>query len=239
MPMRQLALDIGLAPPATLDSFIPTGNEAVLAHLRQWLVSDAVGAVPLYLWGPAGCGKTHLLDAAQALLAERGLQSARLRADAHDGDRVPDTDPAAAAAEDDDAADAVLLDDVHRYDAARQQAAFARFVLAQTAGRRVLAAGDAPPADLPLRDDLRSRLGWGHVFRLEPLGDAACRAALRQAADARGLMLRDEVLDYMLRRFPRDLRSQVALLEALDAYALRAQRAVTVPLLRAMLEDRT
>ena len=97
--------------------------------------------------------------------------------------------------------------------------------------------GSLPPADLPLRDDLRSRLGWGHVFQLHALDEAARRAVLRQEADARGIFLGDEVMDYMLSRFSRDLGSLMQLLNQLDAYALQAQRAITIPLLKAMLEE--
>ena len=101
----------------------------------------------------------------------------------------------------------------------------------------MLAAGNLPPADLPLRDDLRSRLGWGHVFQLQLLDETARRAVLRQEADARGVFLGDEVMDFMLNRFSRDLGSLMQLLDQLDAYALRTQRAITIPLLKAMLES--
>jgi len=100
----------------------------------------------------------------------------------------------------------------------------------------VLAAGSVPPADLPPRDDLRSRLGWGHVFQLHLPDETARRAVLRQEADARGIFLGDDVMDYMLRRFSRDLGSLMQLLDQLDGFALRTQRAITIPLLKTMLE---
>jgi DnaA family protein len=69
------------------------------------------------------------------------------------------------------------------------------------------------------------------------LGEAERRAVLRQEADARGVFLGDEVMDYMLSRFSRDLGSLMQLLDQLDAFALRTQRAITIPLLRTMLES--
>jgi DnaA family protein len=94
-----------------------------------------------------------------------------------------------------------------------------------------------PPVDLRLREDLRTRLGWGHVFAVVPLAEPEMRAALRREADRRGLFLSDEVLDFLLRRFARDLKHLTERLDALDAYALRAKRAPTLPLLRQMLAE--
>ena len=91
--------------------------------------------------------------------------------------------------------------------------------------------------DLPLREDLRSRLGWGVVFALQPLAEAEARAVLRRAADHRGIFLSDEVMDYLLTRFARDLAHLMALLERLDEFALSQKRAVTVPLLKQMLAE--
>ena len=101
----------------------------------------------------------------------------------------------------------------------------------------MLAAGAMPPADLKLREDLRTRLGWGHVFQLQVLSEPERRAVLRQAADARGVFLSDEVMDFILTRFSRDLDSLMQLLDHLDAYALQTQRAITIPLIRSMLES--
>jgi DnaA family protein len=60
---------------------------------------------------------------------------------------------------------------------------------------------------------------------------------LRQNADERGIFLSDEVMDFMLNRFSRDLGSLVQLLDQLDGYALQTQRTITIPLLKSMLED--
>lgn len=223
--MKQIALDIGLARGPTLGSFRAGSNGAALAHLRLWSGSRTRSPVPTYLWGPGASGKTHLLVAVREALRCHGAAAGWMDAG------MPEP-PAFS-----DQWAAVLLDDVHLYTAVQQQAAFNWFVNAQTLSRGVLAAGLLPPADLPLREDLRTRLAWGHVFQLQVLGESERRAVLRQEADARGVFLRDEVMDFMLTRFSRDLGSLMALLEQLDAYALQTKRAVTIPLIKSMLEN--
>jgi DnaA family protein len=130
---------------------------------------------------------------------------------------------------------AVLLDEVHLYSPVQQHAAFTWFVNAQTHQRWVLAAGDQPPALLQVRDDLRTRLGWGLVYQLHALSDEEKLAALRAHVYARGVHLAEDLLPYLLTHLPRDLRSLTAALDALDAFALARQRALTVPLLKEWL----
>jgi len=102
----------------------------------------------------------------------------------------------------------------------------------------LIATGNAAPIGLTVREDLRTRLGWGLVFHLQALDDAGKQEALRQAARTRGLTLADEVPGYLLTHFRRDMHSLMQLLDALDRYSLEQQRAVTLPLLRAMLAQR-
>ena len=101
----------------------------------------------------------------------------------------------------------------------------------------LVATGNAPPMGLAVREDLRTRLGWGHVFALAPLGEAEVRAALRREADRRGTFLSDEVMDYLLTRFARDLKHLMAQLDRLDEFSLASKRAITVPLLKRMLSE--
>ena len=225
MKMKQLALDIALGRVPSFASFHAGPNEAAARHLQLWAGSPTRSPVPTYLWGASGSGKTHLLKAVGEVLREQGALVGWL-------------DPAIAEPPPyDERWAAVLMDDVHHYGAVQQHAAFSWFVQAQSLQRGVLAAGLLPPADLALREDLRTRLGWGHVYHLHVLSEAERRAVLRQAADARGIFLGDEVMDFVLVRFSRDLGSLMQLLERLDAYALQTQRAITIPLVKAMLED--
>jgi DnaA family protein len=223
--MKQLPLDIGLARAPTLSSFLAGPNEAAWKHLQLWAGSPTRSPVPTYLWGPPASGKTHLLKAVQECLREQGASAGWL-------------DPSIAEPPPfDERWAVVLLDDVHRYNAVQQHAAFSWFVQAQALQRGVLSAGALAPAHLQLREDLRTRLGWGHIFELHVLSEPERRAVLRQAADARGVFLGDDVMDFILHRFSRDLGSLMQLLEHLDAYALQTQRAITIPLVKAMLEN--
>jgi DnaA family protein len=126
----------------------------------------------------------------------------------------------------------VIADDVDNLDAPAQQALFIAINAAREGGPAVLAAGNAPPSALSLREDLRTRLGWGLVYHLKPLGDAEKALYLRGEASRRGLELADEVVWYLLHHLPRDLPSLHAVLDRLDRHALARQRAVTLPLVR-------
>ena len=227
--MKQIALDIGLANAPVFGNFFAGPNTAALSHLQLWAGSPLRSPVPTYLWGEPGSGKTHLLKAAVAALQQQGARIGWLDASV--------TEPP----EFNEAWVAVVLDDCHLYTAVQQQVAFNWFVNAVSSAdgepRGVLAAGSVPPADMLLRDDLRSRLGWGHVYELHALSETERRGVLRAQADARGIFLSDEVISFVLSRFSRDLSSLMQLLNQLDGYALQTQRAITVPLLKAMLES--
>jgi DnaA family protein len=226
--MKQLVLDMGLPTGPSLKNFCAGPNEAALAHLKLWLGdSNSVlrSPVPTYLWGGGGSGKTHLLKALRSALQQQGASVGWLDASV----QLP--------AEFDERWACVLMDDVHAFNAEQQQSAFNWFVHAQTLQLAVLATGALPPADLKLRDDLRTRLGWGHVFALQALSEPERRAVLRQAADARGIFLSDEVMDFMLTRFSRDLGSLMELLNLMDGYAMQTQRAITIPLIKSMMDN--
>ena len=227
--MKQIALDIGLASAPSFDNFFAGPNDAALKHLQLWAGNSLRSPVPTYLWGEAGNGKSHLLKAFAEVLCEQGATVGWLDASVLE---PPEFDERWVA---------VLMDDCHLYTAVQQQAAFNWFVNAMSAAdgqpRCVLAAGALPPADLALREDLRTRLGWGHVFALHALTDAERRAVLRQEADARGVFLGDEAMDFILSRFSRDLGNLMQLLDQLDGYSLQTQRAITIPLIKSMLDN--
>ena len=228
--MKQLVLDMGLGKGPSLSNFCIGPNAAALAHVQDWLgepgpTAAPRSAVPTYLWGPSGCGKSHLLHAVRNALQAQGQHVGWLDATTANADAF------------DEAWVAVLMDDVNAFDAAHQQAAFNWFVNAQTQPIAVLAAGSLPPADLQLRDDLRTRLGWGHVFALQALDDTQRREVLRANALARGIALSDEVMDFMLTRFSRDLGSLIELLDLMDGFALQTQRAITIPLIKTMMDN--
>jgi DnaA-homolog protein len=219
--MKQLPLPIVAPAAARFETFMSGANAAAVQHLQQL----AAQAAPVYLWGPSGCGKTHLLHALAEARHERGERVGWFDA----ASRPPWVmEPGYTL---------LLLDACDRYDEAQQASAFALLVEAQSHDVAWVSAARVPPVDLPLREDLRTRLGWGPVFALQNLPEEQARAVLRRESDRRGIFLSDDVMDYLLTRFARDLSHLMALLERLDGFALSEHRSVTVPLLKKMLSE--
>jgi DnaA family protein len=131
---------------------------------------------------------------------------------------------------------ATVADDVDRLDQPAQIALFNAINEARQSGGRVLAAGNAPPSQLPLREDLKSRLAWGLVYQVKPPSDEERAQYLRAEAGRRGMRLPEDVVSYLLTRMRRDLRSLTGVLDQLDRYSLETQRPVTLPLLREALK---
>lgn len=131
----------------------------------------------------------------------------------------------------------VVADDVERLDEPRQIGLFNAINAARESGGTVLAAGNAPPAQLALREDLKSRLAWGLVYQVKPLTDAQKALYLHGEAARRGLKLSDEVVWYLLTHVRRDLHSLAGLLDRLDRASLEQRRAVTLPLVRELIRS--
>ena len=204
--MRQLVLEISPQRAPTFGNFVVGRNEELVAKLKD-LSAGGLAETVVYLWGENGSGRSHLL-------------AATLRAAAHLG-RI------------------VVSDDVDSLDAAGQIALFSRINeirenFHERAGT-LLAAGSAPPAQLALRDDLKSRLAWGLVYQVRTLTDAEKATYLREEAARRGLRIADEVVAYLLAHVRRDLPTLVAILAHLDEYSLSRQRPLTLPLVREAL----
>jgi DnaA family protein len=161
--MTQLLLDIAPDWMPTLDNFVAGRNVELLFALRQALSGNADERC-LYLWGETGCGKSHLLQATVAQARTSG-QSA-----IHSHGTVPE------------AAQVVAVDDVETLDEAAQIALFELYNRVRENGGVLLVSGTVAPAQLHLRDDLRTRLGWGLVYQVQGLSDEEKARALVQHA---------------------------------------------------------
>ncbi len=133
-------------------------------------------------------------------------------------------------------ASAHAVDDVEKLRETSQIELFNAINEAIQSGGRVLVAGNAPPAQLPLREDLRSRLAQGLVYQVKPLSDAERAAYLRAEAARRGMRVPEEVIGYLLTHVRRDLHTLGAILDELDKNSLERQRQITVPLVKDILK---
>ena len=223
--MRQLVLDLSRPPAPTLENFAPGSNTEALAVLRAWL-AETLDERCVYLCGPSGSGKSHLVRALAQALQETGRSVAQVEADDLEALESDAMLPSV-----------VAIDDVQRLSATGQAALFRLFHRLRDDDVRLLVAGDVPPAGLALRDDVRTRLGAGLVLQLRLLSDQEKVEALRNHAAGRGFALLPEMSDYLLRHGRRDLPSLLAVLDALDQYSLQTKRQITLPLLREVLQQ--
>jgi len=220
---QQLILDI-LPPPApTFANMIVGENAAAIAAAQALQVGQT-----LYIWGPPGSGRSHLLKAAahhhlgtyvaadQITTIEDWFTHEQVIAPCVAIDHTPALDANGLA----------LL--FRLYNRWREDAS----------GRgafRLIVAGDHAPLQMQWREDLRTRLGWGMVYRLQPLSDTEKFAALMSHARERGMPLSEDVVRWLLVHGSRDTRTLFGWIDALDKYALAQHRPLTLPLLKSLL----
>ena len=222
-PMRQMLLDLPADKPQTLDNFEIGSNDELCALLRRLSRRDAPIALSerfVYCWGELGSGKTHLLRAMAAYDQARYLNWMSSLADFSYNSAYTVT----------------LIDDCDRLSPDQQIEAFGLFNQIRDTGGVLITSGAVPPASLSLREDLRTRLGWGLIYQVCGLSDEQKIAALTHTAQTRGFTLASGVLPYLITHFHRDMRSLSAMLDALDNYSLETKRPITLPLLRELLQ---
>lgn len=221
--MRQLVLDLGVDKPPSLDTFV-TGQNTELAQLLSQFSTrtpSQYGERFAYLWGEAGAGKTHLLHA----LAQTE-QARYIAPDAPESSftHTPEIT-------------LYLLDDCQNLSPAAQIDAFALFNETRAHGGFLVAAGNRPPMILNLREDLRTRFGWGLIYQVHGLTDEDKIDALERSAHARGMSISSGVLPYLITHYRRDMSSLSQMLNQLDQYSLETKRPITLPLLRDVLHE--
>ncbi len=218
--MTQLLLNLRPTPPASLENFVAGRNAELLSRLRGYADRGCFDA--MYLWGGAGCGKSHLLAATVEAAVKR--RPARLLSASEIGFEIVPTPGALLA-----------VDDVQMLSEEAQLSLFRTFNASRLAGLALLIAGAVPPGQLPLREDLRTRIGQMLVFEVKPISDEEKSAALRRHALLRGMHVDDKVLAYLLSHGRRDLISLMSVLDTLDRVSLEQKKPVTIGMLKEVL----
>ncbi len=232
MKPTQLSLGMRLRDDATFANYYPGANAVTLGYVEhacetedQWL--DSV----LYIWGTAGVGRSHLLQAACLRVEERGGRALYLPlADlAQHGPQLLDNV---------EFCDLVCLDDLQAIAGLPdwEEALFHAFNRLRDSGKQLLIAADAAPRELGIKlPDLQSRLSLALVFQLHELSDDDKLRALQLRASRRGLQLPDDVGRFILARSVRSMTVLFDTLEQLDHASLQAQRKLTIPFLKEAL----
>ena len=225
---RQLALNVQLRDDATLENYLPSGTSELLLQSLQEQLSPR-GEPIIFVHGPVDSGRTHLLQAACHLAGAEAqyLPLAELQAY-----------PPAEILQSIETLKLVCLDDLQAVlgQAEWERELFHLFNRARDNHCRLLVSADAAPRALEVDlADLRSRLGWGIVYRLPTVTDEQRQQLIIFRAARRGLSLAPEVASYIVSRAPRSMDSLLDLLDTLDKASLAEQRSLSIPFVKVTL----
>lgn len=225
----QLTLSLGMTPATTFGTYhIDEGNRLCVQALSA-LANGSIDDEQIYLWGEAGAGKSHLLSAACQESSARGYRIAYIP-----GELANST----AALDGLEYCSLVCIDDLQRLDRAAEVDLFHCINRCRETDTKLLFAADRTPDELGLTlKDLETRLSWGLKFQLPILGDEALMGAFRDELEARSLAAGEEVVAYVMKRFPRRIDSLKHVVDQLDAASLTEQRRITIPFVKQVLEN--
>jgi DnaA family protein len=188
----------------------------------------------LYLYGETGTGKTHLLIACADAVQRQGFRVIYLSL----AELKQTSQPAVLQSL--EQADLLCLDDLEAVagEAEWEEALFHCFNRLHDARGKLLVATTHNPANIELNlPDLRSRLATGLVYQLTSMNDEQKQQALILQSQSRGLSMTDDVAQYLLRHYGRDMTALMIVLQKLDKASLQAKRRLTIPFIRQVLAD--
>ncbi len=225
MDYQQLALKMNLREETTFANFYEGNNQAVVAALKASLENR--GEKFIYLSGPLSVGKTHLLQACCHFQESNAMYLSL---------KTPELVPGVLQSL--EKMPLVCLDDIEAiFGDAHWEEALLHFYNRARENRISLfvASVQMPTQSTCQLADLRSRLSWGLFFQVKPLTDTQKVMAIRLHAEDRGLEFPDEVGEFLLRHFPRDMSVLFDLLDRLDGASFISQRKLTVPFVKQVL----
>lgn len=226
----QLPLGLSLKDELTFDNYYAGSNQEIVSVLKH-SVSEQ-GERVIYICGSRGQGSSHLLQAACHYAHQHKLSSVYLPL-ANFVSMSPEILNGL------EQLSVVCLDDLHAAAGLPEweEAIFHLYNRIHDAGGIIIMVGNDLPQSLNLQlPDLTSRLSWGIVYQLHPLTDDEKLAALTMRAHRRGITLSEEVAKYILTHCPRHMGTLFAALDALDKASLAAQRRLTIPFVKEVLE---
>jgi len=226
---EQLPLAIQLRDDATFENFYSGRHALLLNQLKQQL---ARGERYIYLFGPDGCGRSHLLQAACHAATALGLSSCFLPL-AELRDYAPQD-----LFEGLEQLSLVCLDDIQAVigEPVWEEQLFHLFNRLLDHKVALLVAADRSVRELnPALADLSSRLNWGVVYQLQQADDEERLKVFCFRASQRGIAIEDEVARFIYHRCQRDMNALLEVLDKLDLASIKQQRRVTIPFVKATL----
>ncbi|MGJ8585078.1 MAG: chromosomal replication initiator DnaA [Marinosulfonomonas sp.] len=219
----QLIFDLPTKPALGRDDFfVSAANELAVSLVGDWANWPSG---KMLLVGPAGSGKTHLVH----------VWASEADADILQASQLANTDIAACVKQ--NARIAVEDVDAIAEDAAGQDALFHLHNLVLAEGGRLLMSATTPPGiwqfTLP---DLASRVQSASLAALQPADDMLLTAVLLKLFADRQIVVKPDVISYLVARMDRSFDAARNLVTALDAAALAEKRAVTKALAMRVFE---
>lgn len=225
---KQLSLSLCLKDTEDFANFFVGRNQQLVSLLKSLNLKH--GSNFVYIWGALGAGKTHLLNSLCRMFSNGSTAIAYLPFEDID-QFVPEI------LDDIDSLDLLCIDDINLIkDDVWEEKVFHSFNRIIDSGKKIVVTSDVAPQFLEIKlADLKSRMGGGLVFELYALDDEEKILGLQMRAKLRGLELNDNVARFLLRHYQRDTKELFMMLEKLDHAALIAQRKLTVPFVKKIL----
>lgn len=228
--VNQLTLGVGLRDEATFANYFSGKNTLLVEELKK--SAEGNGDPVIYFYGSGGQGSTHLLQACCHAANLHGLTSVYIPL-AHLLEFSPQI------LEGLESLNLVCIDDVHRIAGKPlwEEAFFHAYNRIRDVGGHLIVTANVAPKLLNFSlPDVISRLAWGMVFQLQSLTDEEKLRVLIMRAQCRGMTLSEEVGKFILTHCPRHMATLFAALDALDKISLAAQRKLTIPFVKTVLE---